>query len=74
MKLQLCITNMTSEEFNRLRNIERAARNLDSAMLMNKEELLLSLSSYEWDWAWDELAIALEENSYSDLTGARQEN
>ena len=65
---------MTSEEFNRLRNIERAARNLDSAMLMNKEELLLSSSSYEWDWAWDELAIALEENSYSDLTGSSQEN
>ena len=64
---------MTSEEFNRLRNIERAARNLDSAILM-KEELLLSSCSYLWNWAWDELAIALEENSYSDLTGESQEN
>lgn len=52
---------LPAEEIVRLRRIETAARNLDSAMLRHKNELLSTCSSCGWDWAWDDLANALAE-------------
>lgn len=58
-------------EIERLRAIESAARNLSAAMLEYRDELLSGYNSNGWDWAWDQLADALDGAQPQPVTEAR---
>lgn len=57
------VLTTVADELERLSKIEKAARDLDEAMVAHSEQIQRGWNACDWTWAWDALALALTPNA-----------